>query len=113
MDIPRSLYCDWIFPILSSIAHPSLETVTMVIHFDHIEQIDEIDPLEFSALDTFFMNPPLSNNSTKLCLCISDSSDVDREVFRATLKDRLPKLDGRKRLEFKFNNELISWSLLD
>jgi hypothetical protein len=47
-----------------------------------------------SALDSLFMNGPLSNNSTKLCLVIDD------EEVRAALKDRLPKLDGKKRLEF-------------
>ena len=96
-DPPRSRSCGWIISIISSIAHPSLEAVTFTILLGHV---DEIDALELSALDTLFLNQPLSNNSTKLRFIICASGSADREVVEAALKDGLPKLDENKRLEF-------------
>lgn len=57
----------------------------------------DMDTDGLSTLDTLFANQPLSNPSTKLRIIIY--GDVDRGVFRAVLKDKLPKLDGRKQLE--------------
>ena len=95
VDLLRPYSCDWIVSIVSSIAHPSLETVTIPIYYD---DIDEIDKLELSTLDTLFSNQPLSKTSTKLRVCTTDG--VDREEFRTVLKDRLPNLDGREQLVF-------------
>jgi hypothetical protein len=58
----------------------------------------EVDALELSALESLFMNKPLSNNLTKLRVCIR--GDACREILRVALKNGLPKLDGTKRLEF-------------
>ena len=76
-----------------------METVTISIELDHLENIDA---LELSALDALFFNQPLSNNSTKLRFRVDawQSSNVDRKAILAALKDGLPKLDGMKRLEF-------------
>ena len=93
--------CGWIIPIISTIAHSSLETVSMEVHITHVK---EMDTLELSALDTLFLNPTLSNNSTKLRLsvCCIACDRVDREVVLTALKDGLPILDGKKRLEWKY-----------
>ena len=91
MEPPKPLSCGWIISILSSIALPSLETVTISIHLDHAE---EIDALELSALDALFLNQPLSDDSTKLRFYVCFSG-VDRKVVLAALKD-----DGKKRVEF-------------
>ena len=55
--------CGWIITIVSTIAHSSLEAGV------HVTHVEEIDALDLSALDTLFLNPPLSNNSTKLRFC--------------------------------------------
>ena len=54
------------------------------------------------------MNQPLSNNSTKLCFIICATGRADREVVQAALKDRLPKLNEKKRLEFDMYERLYS-----
>jgi hypothetical protein len=99
-DSQRRRSFNWIIPIVSSIAHPSLETVAITIFLDHVQKRDhvqeEIDALELSTLDSLFMKPPLSNNSTKLYFFIRGIDD--REAVRAALKDGLPKLDGMKRI---------------
>ena len=87
----------WIIPVLSSIAHPSLETVTMI--YISLYHVEEIDLLELSALHRLFLNQPLSNNSTKLRFDIC-CRFVDREAVLAAFRDKLPKLDEKKRLEF-------------
>ena len=102
----RPYSCDWIVSIVSSIAHPSLETVTIPICYQYIEDIDK---LELSTLDTLFSNQPLSKTSTKLRVCTTDG--VDREEFRTMVKDRLPRLDGRKQLELVFASEWYLCSL--
>jgi hypothetical protein len=91
---------EWIISIVSSIAQPSLETVFITMSVD-----DEIGTLEhlpasFSALNSLFMNQPLSNNSTKLCFLIDRGVEDEVLVVRAKLKNGLPKLDGTKRLKF-------------
>jgi hypothetical protein len=55
----------------------------------------ELLSASLSALDSLFMKQPLSNNSTKLCIHFRGD-----EAVRAAVKDGLPKLDGKKRLEF-------------
>jgi hypothetical protein len=89
--------CGWITSIVSSLAHPSLEFVTLVIHIGHVK---EIEALELSALDNLFLKQPLSNNLTKLCFRIVVSTSTDRESVQAALENRLPKLYEEKRLEF-------------
>ena len=93
--------CGWIIPIISTIAHSSLETVSIAVHVTHVK---EMDTLELSALDTLFLNPTLSNNSTKLRFSVSciAAHRVNKKVVRAALKNGLPKLDGKKRLEWKY-----------
>ena len=54
--------CGWINLIVSTIAHSSLETGV------HVTHVEEIDALDLSALDTLFLNPPLSKKITLLCL---------------------------------------------
>ena len=87
--------CGWIISILSSVSHPSLESVTISVDHDSVE---EIEALQLSTLDRLFSNQPLSNDSTKLL--IKGFGSMDREVLQAAYKDRLPKLDGKKRLKF-------------
>ena len=100
MDLPRARPCGWIISILSSIAHPSLETVTISIHLGHImiEVNQVIDALDLFALDTLFLNQPLSNNSTKLRFNVFGCVDSMRKIVLAALKNGCPKLDGKKRL---------------
>jgi hypothetical protein len=93
-ESPRPRSFGWIISIVSSITHPSLETVTITI-FDVQE---EIDAHELSTLYSLFMTQPLSNNSTKLRFFIRGG--VREEGVCAALRDGLPKLDGKKRLEF-------------
>ena len=93
--------CGWITSIVSGLAQPSLEFVTMVISLDHVR---EIDNLELSSLENPFLNQPLSNNLTKLCFYIMSG---DREEVQAAIEDRLPKLDGKKRLEFNMYDVFI------
>ena len=93
--------CGWIIPIISTIAHSSLESVSIEVNVTHVK---DIDALELFALDTLFLNPPLSNNSTKLrfsVCCVADHR-VDKEGILAALKDGLPKLNGKKRLELEY-----------
>ena len=52
------------------------------------------------------MNQPLSNNSTKLCFIICATGSADREAVQAALKDRLPKLNEKKRLEFDIRYDM-------
>jgi hypothetical protein len=88
----------WIISIVSSIAHRSLETVTITMSADDImEKTGALEHLSASltALDSLFMNEPLFNNSTKLWFLIDG---VNKVVVRATVKDGLPRLDGKKRL---------------
>ena len=47
---PRPYGHGWIISILSSIAHPSLETVTISIRLDHIEVIDTLDLSAFDRI---------------------------------------------------------------
>lgn len=94
-DLPRPPSCDWIISIVSRISHRSLESVTITIFLDHVE---ELSALDLSGLDKLFLNQPLSDNSTKLCFCIRGS--VDKKVAFAALKDGLPGLNGKERLEF-------------
>ena len=89
--------CGWITAIVSGLPHPSLEFVTIAIFLGDVK---EIEALELSALENLFLKHPLSNNSTKLCFYIIATSSTDREEVQAALEDRLPKLDGMKRLEF-------------
>jgi hypothetical protein len=98
-QLPSPSSFDWIISIVSSIAHPSLETVTITMSVIYIiwrtgalEQLSA----SLSALDALFMKQPLSTNSTKLCFRI----DNNHEVVRAAVEDGLPKLDGKKRLVF-------------
>ena len=58
------------------------------------------------------MNQPLSNNSTKLCFKIYATGSADREVVQAALKDRLPKLNEKKRLEFDIPYDMYEHLLL-
>ena len=76
--LPR--LCGWIIPIVATIAHPSLETVTLSVH---IADVKDIDTLELSALETLFLNQPLSNNSTKLrfrtfCQCTTTDRSTEK-----------------------------------
>ena len=80
--------------IISRIPHRSLERITITISFRNTEQINA---LELSALDTLFLSQPLSHNSTKLCISIC--GDVDMDAARSLLKDILPGLVGKGRLE--------------
>ena len=66
----------------------------MTIFLRHAE---EINAFELSALDTLFLSRPLSHNSTKLCFSIC--GDVDMDAARSLLKDTLPGLVGKGRLE--------------
>jgi hypothetical protein len=91
-------FFDWIISVVSSIAHPSLEIVTISFPVDSITErtgaLEQFSP-SLSALDSLFMKQPLS--STQLCFLIDGPEE---EVVRAAFKDGLPKLDGKKRLEF-------------
>ena len=80
--------------IISRIPHRSLERVTMTIFLRNAEQINA---LELSALDTLFLSERLSHNSTKLCFNIC--GDVDMDAARFLIKDTLPGLAGKGRLE--------------
>jgi hypothetical protein len=91
---PTPFSFGWIISILSSIAHPSLETVTITFLLQHVRQ--KIDLLELSTLDSLFMTRPLSKRSTELRFCICKS--LYKEEVRTALKNGLPKLDGKKRL---------------
>jgi hypothetical protein len=81
--------------IISRIPHDcSLERVTITIFLQNTEQINAI---ELSALDTLFLSQPLSRNSTKLCISIC--GDVDMDAARLLFKDTLPGLVEKGRLE--------------
>ena len=72
-----------------------------------LSRVEEIDALELSALDTLFLNQqPLSNNSTKLCFIVYTIGSADRKVLQAALKDRFPKLNEKKRLEFDIRYDM-------
>ena len=89
-DLSRS--CGWITSIVSTLAHPSLEFVTIAF----LGNLEAIKTYELSGLENLFLNQPLSDYLTKLRLFIMGSTEESRAAF----KNRLPKLDGEKRLEF-------------
>jgi hypothetical protein len=91
--MPLSL--GWIISIVSSIAHRSLKIVTITMLLEEVRQ--KIDILELSTLDSLFTTRPLSKTKTKLRFYICGS--LYKEEVRVALKDGLPKLDGKKRLE--------------
>jgi len=81
--------------IIARIPHCPLERVTVIIFLRNTEQINA---LELSALDTLFLSQPLlSHNQTKLCFSIC--GDVDMDAARSLVKDALPGLVGKGRLE--------------
>jgi hypothetical protein len=105
-DLPRPSSFDEIISILSGVTHLTLETVTITIFVDYImEKTGALEQLSasLSALDSLFMNGPLSNNLTKLCfeflIELVEGNGLEEEV-RSAVKDGLPKLDGKKRLKF-------------